>query len=506
MLYESLEHLVVDAFQAMRPKENLTVTETAEKYHIIRQPGAHSGPWSARKTPYMVEVQDTLTSLDYTGVAFVGPARTGKALALDTPIPTPRGWSTMEEIELLDEVYDENGKICTVISTTDVMYGHDCYRVTLSNGDSIIADGEHHWTVGDAHRPDSMHVMTTEEMYPTHLYGGSKRTRYYVPMGKAIEGYEADDLHVDPYLLGLWLGDGTTAGSALTINADDVDDIREALGDTVSDFRATSKKGHSYTIRPYADRNWAREGMNEVRVALQKYGMGLPKAEKYIPSEYLRASLEQRQSLLRGLLDTDGYADKRNGAVEFCTTSPGISEGFAELLVSLGYKYSLTVRPAANKIAYRFQFYPRCGDVVFSVSRKQARVDARNDERTVRLDRVYITLIEPVESVPVKCIGVDSPSHLYRAGKNMTVTHNSASALNWLAQTAICDPADMMVVHMTQNDARKWSKDDLAKLFRNSPQVRALLRPGRVNDNTFDKEFLSGMRLSWDGKEPWTTS
>lgn len=77
--YTSIEQMVASAFEAMRPAERLTVTEAAQRYHIIRQPGAHSGPWSPAKTPYMVEVQDTLTSLDYTGVAFVGPARTGKS-------------------------------------------------------------------------------------------------------------------------------------------------------------------------------------------------------------------------------------------------------------------------------------------------------------------------------------------------------------------------------------------------------------------------------------------
>lgn len=81
MNYPSLEHLVLDAFQAMRPQEILTVTEAAQKYHIIRQPGAHSGPWSPEKTPYMVEVQNLFTSLDYTGVCFVGPARSGKSAA-----------------------------------------------------------------------------------------------------------------------------------------------------------------------------------------------------------------------------------------------------------------------------------------------------------------------------------------------------------------------------------------------------------------------------------------
>lgn len=74
-------------------------------------------------------------------------------------------------------------------------------------------------------------------------------------------------------------------------------------------------------------------------------------------------------------------------------------------------------------------------------------------------------------------------------------TGKSQLLLNWLAHTAIIDPTDMMIVHMAQHTAREWSKSDLEKMFRNSPEVKARLRPGRQNDNTFDKEFLSGMRL-----------
>ncbi|MBH0113276.1 phage terminase large subunit family protein [Novosphingobium sp. YJ-S2-02] len=78
-------------------------------------------------------------------------------------------------------------------------------------------------------------------------------------------------------------------------------------------------------------------------------------------------------------------------------------------------------------------------------------------------------------------------------------TGKSAMALNWLCHTAITDPADMMVVHMAQHTARDWSQADLAKAIRNSPELRRRLTPGRQNDNTFDKHFLSGMRLlvSW---------
>lgn len=78
-------------------------------------------------------------------------------------------------------------------------------------------------------------------------------------------------------------------------------------------------------------------------------------------------------------------------------------------------------------------------------------------------------------------------------------TGKSAMAINWLCHTAITDPADMCVVHMTQHSARDWSMADLAKAVRNSPELRRRMTPGRQNDNVFDKQFLSGMRLlvSW---------
>jgi len=71
----------------------------------------------------------------------------------------------------------------------------------------------------------------------------------------------------------------------------------------------------------------------------------------------------------------------------------------------------------------------------------------------------------------------------------------SVMALNWLAYTTICDPADMMFVNMTQNTARDWSQGDLARMLRYSEDVRNRLVPGRQNDNVHDKRFLSGMRL-----------
>lgn len=78
-------------------------------------------------------------------------------------------------------------------------------------------------------------------------------------------------------------------------------------------------------------------------------------------------------------------------------------------------------------------------------------------------------------------------------------TGKSVSAINWLTHTAICDPADMLLVHMTQSTARDWSKQDLDRAIRHSPELKKRMVPGRQNDNTHDKRFLSGMsvQIKW---------
>jgi replicative DNA helicase len=80
-------------------------------------------------------------------VVIMSSSQVGKALALDTPIPTPDGWTTMGEIRVGDVVFDETGVPCRVTATTDVMFERPCYRVRFSDGSSIIADADHLWAV-----------------------------------------------------------------------------------------------------------------------------------------------------------------------------------------------------------------------------------------------------------------------------------------------------------------------------------------------------------------------
>jgi phage terminase large subunit GpA-like protein len=80
MKFNTLEDMVVASAEAVRPPERLTVSQAAEKYHIVNNPGTHVGPFSNERTPYLVEPMDELQSLDFTGEIFAGPARCGKSV------------------------------------------------------------------------------------------------------------------------------------------------------------------------------------------------------------------------------------------------------------------------------------------------------------------------------------------------------------------------------------------------------------------------------------------
>jgi hypothetical protein len=156
---------------------------------------------------------------------------------------------------------------------------------------------------------------------------------------------------------------------------------------------------------------------------------------KHIPELYLRASVEQRRALLAGLLDTDGTVSKR-GQVELALTNEALARDAYELIIGLGYKATMTTkavegRSVETSTCYRLRFTPT--DKVFRLTRKLTRLNTQA-RRTAGVR--FIVDVRPVPSVPVRCIEVDSPSHLYLASRACVPTHNS-SCLNSLLMSIL---------------------------------------------------------------------
>ncbi len=108
----------------------------------------------------------------------------GKALALDTPIPTPTGYRTMGELEVGDMVYGDDGEEVKIIRTSPIFYNHDCYRMVFEDGEEIVADGDHLWQVSLlTEKPREDIVLNTRDIYER-----PSRT-YQVPLVKG-KGYK----------------------------------------------------------------------------------------------------------------------------------------------------------------------------------------------------------------------------------------------------------------------------------------------------------------------------
>jgi replicative DNA helicase len=365
----------------------------------------------------------------------------GKALAVDTPLPTPTGWTTMGDVAVGDQLIGADGRPTTVVAATEVLHGRPCYEVEFSDGTVIVADAQHQWlTETRASRKSAWaatrgynrtrtqrtlpSVRTTEELLATLRCNGSERRLNHAVVNTRPLDLPAQKLPLPPYALGVWLGDGHAAGARIT-TAD-----REIIVHLEADGLWVVPGDRSYSLRLPQRRNHP----GTVQGMLRTLGV---LGNKHIPMAYLRASEAQRRLLLAGLVDTDGTV-AASGAVQFSVTSRRLAEETRELIVGLGYRCSMTTKPvkgrtAASSTAYTLTFSTT--DEVFRLERKRLlHKERRGPGRT---GKRLITAVRPVPSVPVRCVEVDSADHLYLASRSMVPTHNSTLGLDVARHAAV---------------------------------------------------------------------
>lgn len=345
-----------------------------------------------------------------------------KGLALDTLIPTPKGFTTMGEIKVGDEVFNALGEVTTVTSKSEVKH-LPCYRVTFQNGDSFVCDHEHRWFAkGTSHYGSSeWNVMETKDLAAVRTLG------YPITMPKAKPIVLPDaELPIDPYVLGYWLGNGDTQTAKVTCDKKDADEIASFIAPFYDVERVDEKRNNSAYLRITSKgvRNADTSLYRQLRDMGQNNG-------KYIPMEYKRASIAQRIALVQGLCDSDGCVHAQRGRCQWGTTKKEMAEDFYELISSLGERAVLTSRIAKGYgkevMYYEVQWQPANFTPV-RLSRKVAKCKCR--QLNVRNS---IKSIEKIESVPTQCIGVDSFGAMqetdlrksFLIGKGFYVTHNT---------------------------------------------------------------------------------
>lgn len=363
------------------------------------------------------------------------PRKNGKGLALDTPLPTPSGWKSMGEITCGDTLFDDQGNPCNVIFTSDIRE-IDCYEILFSNGEKIVCDGDHLWlTTARVDTPGSTkvyprkkgvskRVRNTRELFETQTYGKRGDRNHSLVLASPIQCQEKE-LPLDPYLLGVWLGDGHSGSAQISCGREDLEEMVNNL--KVFEPELKLRKDRScWRISLTKSRN----AKNEETIQNKLRMLGLLN-NKHIPKEYLRASFAQRLALLQGLMDTDGTCDRRGRSQSIVTGSKVLSEGIAELLASLGVKFSIkeeSLRCNGRDVpgtGYLHQFcVNRERFPVFRLKRKEER-QKFSEKISPRSTSLQIISVTKVPSVKTKCIQVDSPSKLFLCGKTMIPTHNT---------------------------------------------------------------------------------
>ena len=347
----------------------------------------------------------------------------GKALALDTEVPTTQGWRTIADLRPGDLVFDEEGFPTVVLAGTPPMVGRPCREIVFSDGTSVVADSEHLWRTID--KNGRRHGRRCERVRTTSQIEESLRVRgelnHHIPLAGAV-WYPSRDLPVDPYVLGVWIGDGTT--SAAEITCADAEILEEAaLAGYAVTPRRTRRLGYriggtGHTRDEITGRYVRNDSLSST---LRNIGL---LGGKCIPEEYLRASIDQREALLKGLMDTDGYVDTR-GRCDLTTIREPLAKQYFELVASLGFRPKLARKRA---MLYGRHFGPNF-EVQFTPDRPVFRLPRKlAHQKTVgRFHRFRaIADVRKTESVPVRCIEVSSPNGMFLVTRSFIPTHNSS--------------------------------------------------------------------------------
>jgi replicative DNA helicase len=485
---------------------------------------------------------DSLTNGFHSGQMIVIAARPaiGKALALDTPLPTPAGWTTMGDVSVGDQLLGVDGRPVTVVAATEVMHGRPCYEVEFSDGEIIVADGQHQWVTWDRrtrkaydHYRDAQSPDYPED-WPTwvsSLESGSK----YGP-GERVLMRQLRAMGMSAAQVGNVLG--RTAGAVqqqwnrpeTTVRCD-VQVIPRTTAEIASTLRVRGGKNHAIPVAkaldlpdevlpldPYVlgyllgdgdsaatgrvacdprDRTWLIEefraagydaiangdsGHFSIRGIRQTWRSLGQVGAKHVPTIYLRASFLQRLALAQGLIDSDGHVDG-HGAYRFFNVNKRLVDAFIELVVSLGCVPQVRCRHPRMRAGRLGQ---ESWEVIVPTMLPLARLPrkalrARREWKREQVGR-YIVDVRSVPSRPVRCVQVDSGDSLYLAGRSMIPTHNSTLALD-LARAASLKHGLATVMFSLE-------------MSRNEITMRLLSAEARVP--------LHAMRTGQMGEDDWT--
>lgn len=367
----------------------------------------------------------------------------GKAQPLDAKVLTPTGWRFMGDLAVGDLVVAADGTPTRILGVYD-QGARDVFRVTMADGGWTRCCDEHLWlTTTEVDRKNAKRSPRTadrwqakvrslseiRETMTARLAGGRPLLNHHIPVAGRLV-LEANPVPIDPYLLGLLLGDGCLGSNSVSVSSAD-DEIVAAIRSLLPIGLDARKQGKGYDYRLTNGRR-GRGVKNALLDALRMLGLaGKGAHEKSIPHSYRLNSLEIRLAVLQGLLDTDGTVSKDGYGVVFYTVSERLRDDVAFLVRSLGGIVRVTKKRAiythgGQKQSGRLCFVLAISlppDLMpFRLSRKSSLVQPKT--KYVPRSRV-IASVEPDGVCATRCIRIEHASHLY-VTDDFIVTHNTS--------------------------------------------------------------------------------
>lgn len=361
----------------------------------------------------------------------VGSNQSGKAQPIDELVLTPDGWRCIGDLAVGDLVIGGDGQPTCVIGVFP-QGEKEVFRVVFDDGAEARCCGEHLWRVVDPNhrfganrRNERFSVMSLNEI--VRRWGEEPDPGNRVGIQTCVAEMAYRDVPLDPYVLGVLLGDGCTRHQQVSFSTADAG-ILESIAAGIPKSCRLHHKGDSYDYQVYGNEH----GKNELLNISRELGLqGKLAHEKFIPDLYLHNSVEVRLAVLQGLMDTDGSISK-TGTVEFCTTSPRLAADVTHLVRSLGgkckAKWRITSytyggkkkngRPSARVRVRMKDFNP------FRLERKAERFKPAVSTSDLRL----LYRVEPAGKAECVCIAVDNTERTY-VTRDCVVTHNTLTAM-----------------------------------------------------------------------------
>jgi predicted phage terminase large subunit-like protein len=391
--------------------------------HMLARPHEVTGLYAGMTDPSRIDAP-----VDAVMIAL--PPRHGKLLADDTLMLTPDGWRTHGELEPGDLVYGANGQATRVMAVSAP--GYASLRVALTNGQHIDCHPAHLWTVYDR-SGHKWKTLETAELLRAGVWSGpagrrGSRSRFQLPAQPVLDNAHAS-LPIDPYTLGLWLGDGTSDKPCFTHSPIDSAVLsrvaRAGYGLSKQYIHRETGVVTSVFGAPRVAGKYNNILQSKLQADLQNAGVW---RDKHVPVRYLLASIDQRLQLMAGLVDSDGHVCRKTGRIRFVNTKPELVENVAALARTLGARAYITVqKPALSssgvvgvKTVYTANFNLQM-QVPCELKRKR-------EQKVAVARRIGIVSVAPIKASRGRCIAVDAPDGLYLAGAQLTPTHNSRIA------------------------------------------------------------------------------